>query len=477
MFLLLLATLAHAEDVQVTSNVKGARILLDGVDTGRTTPATLTGVTVGTHTIVIEQGCMTGEATVNVLKGTGAKAALLAETGTGSVIIKPEPANAKVYLDDVALNLKPGTSLDVECGSHTVRGELPGFTAKSVSFDVGLGDTQTIPLVLGSQGLAKLELSVRPRTAKLYLDDKEVGSDAVVLPSVSAGSHVIKADDIGYDEAVAKITVVAGQSQAWHFELEHSGGKKESTATQIGGAAPPAEAAGSSSSSSSSAASGGSDYFSRLRAEGGDTEELDEPASTGGSKSSSSSSSSSKSSTASTSSSSSKSSTSKTTSPDLDEDEDLGPSGDPDDLDLDEPSSRSSSAKSSSSGSSRSTTTTTKEKSGGGGGKLAAGVTTMVLGAGGLGAGGYFYTESAGAYKAYTAKRNAAEEAGDQDLLDQANDLYDNEVVPNRNLMFASAGGGVVLLTTGIVIVAIDADHPWVAPVKGGAVVGWRVGF
>ena len=101
----------------------------------------------------------------------------------------------------------------------------------------------------------------------------------------------------------------------------------------------------------------------------------------------------------------------------------------------------------------------------------------MVLGAGSLGAGGYFYTESAGAYKAYTTKRNAAEEAGDDDLLAQANDLYDHEVVPNRNLMFATAGGGVVLLTTGIVIVAIDADHPWVAPVRGGAVVGWKVGF
>jgi hypothetical protein len=53
--------------IAVTTKPSGARIYLDGVDTGSTTPATLTGVSVGSHTVTCKlAGYQDNSATVSV---------------------------------------------------------------------------------------------------------------------------------------------------------------------------------------------------------------------------------------------------------------------------------------------------------------------------------------------------------------------------------------------------------------------------
>lgn len=231
-----LFALAHAEDLYVSSNERGAAILLNGVDTGFKTPATVPGVQPGRTLVTVESGCSRGEAEVDVLPGLTTRASIVATEQLGTLSIVPVPAAAKLELDGAAFLGSPGVPLAVSCGEHTVRASLDGHITAVVTVEVGMGQDLTVPLSLQKLGLGTLELSVSPRSATIYLDGKAVGSDAVTLPSVYQGVHTIAAELDGYQSAKKQVVVEDGSAQAWHFELVRASQKRQaSKVTRLGG--------------------------------------------------------------------------------------------------------------------------------------------------------------------------------------------------------------------------------------------------
>ncbi|MFZ5480689.1 MAG: PEGA domain-containing protein, partial [Myxococcota bacterium] len=234
---LLLAGLARAEDVYVSSNVKGAAILLNGVDTGLVTPATVAGVAPGTVLIAVEGACARGETLIDVKRGTPTRASVLAHEMMGTLTVQPKPLQAELELDGKPYPGAPGTPVALECGSHALRASLDGYVPAVVTIDLGMGQDLVIPLTLQKLGLATLELTVQPRNAEILLDGKRVGVDAVTLPSVYQGPHTIAAELDGYQTAKKQILVEEGQTYAFHFELERTSKKsRNSRVIQIGGA-------------------------------------------------------------------------------------------------------------------------------------------------------------------------------------------------------------------------------------------------
>ena len=240
--LLLLAGLTRAEDVAVTSNLTGAAILLNGVDTGEVTPATLTGVPPGPIVVSVREGCASGSANVKVVAGQPAKVSLFAIEQGGTLVVKPTPADAIVSVN--GKNLKsPGQKLTLDCGEHTVRAEREGYAVTVMTIQVTADDALVLPIELTKADLASLELSVQPRTALLMLDGKEVGTDTVTLPSVKPGTHTIAAEYTGYQSIEQTVSIASGDDVAWHFELVRTATKAKSTATQIRGKKPEATVA------------------------------------------------------------------------------------------------------------------------------------------------------------------------------------------------------------------------------------------
>ncbi len=240
-----LLALAHAEDLYVSSNERGAAILLNGVDTGYTTPATIPGVKPGRTLVTVEGGCARGETLIDVLPGLTTRASIVATEQLGTLSLVPVPANARLELDSAPFLGSPGVPLAVSCGEHTVRAALEGYVTAVVTVDVGMGQDLSVPLALQKLGIGTLELSVSPRSATLYLDGKPVGSDAVTLPSVYQGVHTVSAELDGYQSARKQVAVEDGGTQAWHFELARASQKKAtSTVTLLGGTPEPAGTAG-----------------------------------------------------------------------------------------------------------------------------------------------------------------------------------------------------------------------------------------
>ena len=60
----------------------------------------------------------------------------------------------------------------------------------------------------------------RPRAARVVLNGKEVGRTPLVLPEVSAGSHVVRLEMDGYRTWTASVRVVAGERNRVTASLE-----------------------------------------------------------------------------------------------------------------------------------------------------------------------------------------------------------------------------------------------------------------
>lgn len=525
---LLTAAFVFAEDVTVSSNIDGAAILLNGVETGQVTPATLTGVAPGTVKVAVRSRCATGEASFKVIAGTPQKVSILAIDQGGMVTVKPSPESAVVTIDGAPHPGKPGKPVPLDCGPHTVAASLDGYAPASERFDLEMGQTLVLPLTLTKGGLATLELTVQPRTGILMVDGKEVGTDAVTLPSVATGTHTVSAELPGYQTATQEILVQSGDVQGWSFVLQRNGSRgTKSLATQISGPKREATAVAAAAEAEDLDEGGGDvPYYLRddkdaakkkeaeakakKEAEAKAKEEAEAQAKRDAEEKALAEAEARSAASRSSSGSSSKSSSGASSSEEASEEVSEVPyylRDDKKETKAEKPASTSgTSSKSSSSGQSSSQSgSSTKTSSGStsgssgssgsttkssgssgssakksGAGKDIAGVVLGVAGLGGGGAATYFYLSARSAHETFLTKQAAAKAEEDEDdrarLREDASNYYDNVVQPRALLFYGTAGGSALLLGTGIILIAVDAP---VAPVivPGGALLQWTGRF
>ena len=78
----------------------------------------------------------------------------------------------------------------------------------------------------------------------------------------------------------------------------------------------------------------------------------------------------------------------------------------------------------------------------------------------------FLYDRYDQAVKAYDKKWAAATD--NADLKGAANTYYDDVMIPRYGQFWAGAGGSALLIAGGIVLIAVDAEGPMVAPLPGG---------
>ena len=132
--------------IAVSSTPSGAGITVDGVAKG-TTPATLTGITPGSHSLVFTlAGYQPLTQSVTVTAGQTAAATgtlVLVPPTTGSILVTSTPAGASVAVDGVAKGSTPVTISGITPGSHSVVFTSTGYQVLTQPVTVTAGQTAT----------------------------------------------------------------------------------------------------------------------------------------------------------------------------------------------------------------------------------------------------------------------------------------------------------------------------------------------
>lgn len=168
--------------LSVSSDPPGASIIIDGTDRKTTTPAALTGVAAGSHTILLHlTGYVDGQQSVTVAAGT---------TSTLQLSLSKEPEVSKPPVEPSKPPVEPSKPT-VEPSKPPVK---PG----------------TPPVTPPAQVETTLRVTSTPSSAAIVLDGKETGKLAPATIVVASGSHTVSLRLAGYVGATRTVTVAKG---------------------------------------------------------------------------------------------------------------------------------------------------------------------------------------------------------------------------------------------------------------------------
>jgi serine/threonine-protein kinase len=157
----------------------------------------------------------------------------------GRLLIRSRPAGARVAVDGKDYGATPAAVRDLAPGAHRVKITRDGFAAlerRVVITSSQPVQSMTVALVraratapagaaatVGSTGAhltGALAVDSRPAGARVFVDDKEVGTTPMALPSVSAGSHVIRLEHEGYRGWSSSVRIMASEQNRVTASLE-----------------------------------------------------------------------------------------------------------------------------------------------------------------------------------------------------------------------------------------------------------------
>jgi len=248
--------------LSVTSTPSGASIVLDGTDRKTMTPATLTGVSPGSHTVLLRlTGYADGRQDVTVTAG-GASTLHLAlskqpdaskppvepsqppvEPGTPPVTppaqvettlrVASTPSSAAIVLDGKETDKLTPATIVVASGSHTVSLRLAGYAGATRTVSVAKGGQASLSVPLtrtSSAPLGSLRITSVPPGAAVNIDGKTMTGKTPLTVAVALGHHTILVSLRGYEaysrsgvEVVKGIqTAIAAQLVAIPVDLSYT---------------------------------------------------------------------------------------------------------------------------------------------------------------------------------------------------------------------------------------------------------------
>ena len=155
-----------------------AEIFIDNIDQKITTPATITNLTPGSHTVKLTSpGYQDWTGTVTIVAGTTQyiNPTLPPLTTTGSLEITTIPPGARVYLDNTdQQKVTPATITNLTAGSHPYKLVLSGYTDATGTVMIEAGKTAQLTITLN-------KIEAAPSNTALLL---VAGSVAVVAIAV-----------------------------------------------------------------------------------------------------------------------------------------------------------------------------------------------------------------------------------------------------------------------------------------------------
>ena len=192
------------------SGISGATVLLDGKQTGKTTPCTLTEVASGQHTITLQKAKYAPrQLTAQVQDGqtTSLTANLDARFASLTII---SLKGAQIYVDGKQMGTSKYTEELME-GYHDIEARLAHYKTATLQVQIRAGQPQIINLdptpIYGS-----LDVISTPRNAIITIDGKQYGQTPNTIDQLLEGEHSITLSLTGYSTVTKSVTISDGQT-------------------------------------------------------------------------------------------------------------------------------------------------------------------------------------------------------------------------------------------------------------------------
>jgi hypothetical protein len=213
------------QGLNVSSNPKGARVMLDGLEKG-ITPVTLNSIAAGIHILEIEYpGYNPWKSIVDVpetqIQEISINLTPKPGCSPGWITVSSSPGNATVTLDGNYVGLTPtNRSLNLDTiapGEHTIVLALPGYKPYPATVTVSTNQSSTVHAalipVLGPYAKGTLSVSSDPPGATIFVDNSSIGISPLTAIDIAAGNHVVNLQMDGYQDYSASILVTAGTTR------------------------------------------------------------------------------------------------------------------------------------------------------------------------------------------------------------------------------------------------------------------------
>ncbi len=175
--------------LEVTSDVAGARVSIDGVP-GGVTPLVVDGIEPGTHQLAISSGGETVYRRVTVEAGATASvmASVVPSGATGGWLTFSSPIEMQVIEDGQVLGTTAATRLMLPAGPHRLElvAEAHEFRT-TVSTTVGGGRTVNIPVTVPD---GRLSINAVP-WADVWVSGRALGSTPLANLALAVGDHEV----------------------------------------------------------------------------------------------------------------------------------------------------------------------------------------------------------------------------------------------------------------------------------------------
>ena len=167
-------------DIFIKSDPSDAEIFLDGFNTGRRTPATLRGVTIGSHEIMVIKEGLISSKVVNVKSNDVVYEDLQLASGSGPLRIYSDPPEVEVYIDKKLIGKTPVILRDIKVGEHLLWFKKLGYN--SVEKKVEIIPMQSTIVEAKLYRHTQILISSKPQGALVYLNGQLKGTTRIIIP-------------------------------------------------------------------------------------------------------------------------------------------------------------------------------------------------------------------------------------------------------------------------------------------------------
>ncbi|MCA9551518.1 MAG: serine/threonine protein kinase [Myxococcales bacterium] len=187
--------------IVVRSNPEGLKVAVDGKDTGRITPATITGLEAGEHHVVLlrDDGSIVHRVRVNLAEGSAEELDVEVSRLSSVLDVTSEPPGAEVTVNGQLKGATPVTIGGLSAGRHTVRVSRPGCATHEEA--VALARSTVMPLVIklscdegevdANQETGRLNVTATV-VSDIYVDGRRVGRTPSMGLRVPTGKRTLK---------------------------------------------------------------------------------------------------------------------------------------------------------------------------------------------------------------------------------------------------------------------------------------------
>ena len=205
--------------ISVKSNIAGAKILLDGKPTGKNSPATLTEIPSGSHTITLQSDKYAPQQqNVVVEDGQTADVSMSLDARFARITIKTLDG-AEIYSNGKLLG-RNHISDDMMEGYYDLEVRMDHYKSVTKQIQVIAGQSQDITLnPIPKYG--SLDIVSTPHNATITIDGKVVGKSPLTINEILEGEHTVQLTLDNFQSETRKITILDNKVETLQFSLNN----------------------------------------------------------------------------------------------------------------------------------------------------------------------------------------------------------------------------------------------------------------